>query len=32
MADRPSHPHLPATLLMLAVSVFLVIAAALGVG
>jgi len=31
--DRPpSHPHLPAAVLMLAVSIFLVLAAALGLG
>jgi hypothetical protein len=30
--DQPSHPHLAATLLMIGVSLFLVIAAMLGVG
>lgn len=32
MDREPSHPHLPATLLMIAVSLFLVLAAALGLG
>lgn len=30
--QRPSHPHLAATLLMVGVSLFLLVAAVLGVG
>jgi len=30
--DPPSHPHLAATLLMIAVSLFLLVVAALGLG